>query len=320
MIKGTLLLLLSVSLAGYLFCINWLKFRYRIPRIQGHHLLYKSLVAGLVFFSFSVISFAVSWPITSKSSVLYDFSKFVFMDMTSSEFRLGVIALNSILIAWLTAHIFNWNIYRKYNKLVNQVHVDRGGSSEKITSRDDSDFRCKIAYYCDEERDEQLTTAIKSIAFDNPSPVLICLDTRKSYVGIVNEAKMLQDGDSVTGITIHPLCSGYRNEDDLCLEITTFYQECIELFEMTAEEVQSLDPVEQYRLIEQLESYVISIAYSDIKTIGRFDLEKYEEFKKSEIQMKHRIKRQREELERQLNASSDMETDIVKKFIEKILK
>ena len=93
-------------------------------------------------------------------------------------------------------------------------------------------------------------------------PVLITLNSRKIYIGVVYKI----DSDEALGKTeyfsILPLWSGYRDKDSMSLRITTFYDDHYSI-------VRSHGPTTNDRLFDQ---FKIVICSSDVATLSYFDI------------------------------------------------
>ncbi|MRJ43212.1 MULTISPECIES: hypothetical protein [Idiomarina] len=104
---GTLVVILSLTISGYIFLSNYLGTKYQVSRHQGHHLVYKAVLHGTWIHILSASLFILFWSITSKSSLLYDATELVYPSMSQSVFNFVVIAAMSTLSAFVIAAVFN---------------------------------------------------------------------------------------------------------------------------------------------------------------------------------------------------------------------
>ncbi|QDG36649.1 hypothetical protein FJN13_18310 [Alteromonas mediterranea] len=302
MFKPLLIILLGVSITGYFFLSNYIRTKYRVPKLQGHHLLYRSVLTGTILFTISAFIFAVTWKITQRSSILYDSATFIFNDLSYANFKIYLILFNSFLFGWVASHILNFKIRANYWIKVNNKHLKKIKEKIKDTTTDntlstqekesfdreelippeETDPRCIISHYLLEEDNQQHATAIKSVAFDRPRPLLISLSNNRCYVGILSEIRMPKESSLIDGISVYPLCSGYRDKETLCLKLTTFYTESVVVFSETKASVHDLSDIQKMELINTVENYRISFSFSDIVSLAMFDLKKYDEFKNQE--------------------------------------
>lgn len=302
MFKPILIILLGVSITGYFFLSNYLLTKFRVPKLQGHHLLYRSVLTGAILFTVSASIFAITWKLTQGSSFLYDSASFIFDDLSYANFKIYLILFNSFLIGWMASLVMNFKIRANYWIKVNKKHLKKIKEKRKDTTSvsplsaqesesldreelippEETDPRCIISHYLLEEDNQQHATAIKSVAFDRPRPLLISLSNNRCYVGILSEIRMPKDSSLIDGISVYPLCSGYRDKETLCLKLTTFYTESVVAFSETRASVNELSEVQKMDLINTVENYRISFSFSDIVSLAMFDLKKYDEFKNQE--------------------------------------
>lgn len=107
------------------------------------------------------------------------------------------------------------------------------------------------------------------------TPILVTLGSRKCYVGICFGEAGFDDGGS-EHLSILPLLSGYRDKDNLSLEITTNYH--------IHYESESIYTGEHDRLT--LEHFKVIIPKSEIESYSFFDIDTFKAFKETEKRCK----------------------------------
>ena len=100
--------------------------------------------------------------------------------------------------------------------------------------------------------------------FLNARPVLICLKSRKSYVGYIYEIPFF-DGEEDWNIKILPLRSGYRDKDHLHLALNNNYE-------------QFWSEAENASFQGNLHNFGIVLNWQDIETLSEWIPEIYENF------------------------------------------
>lgn len=299
MLQGTLLALLGITLAGYVFSSTYINTKYRLSKFQGHHLLYKCLFVGGFFFLLSIGFYSLTWPLTSSSTWLFDSVSLVYTELTQQQFNLGAVLINAVLMSLLTAKIFNRITFWAFNFLINSspnnekntsprsTELALGTTSETINSgpqdkisRQKSDKYYEILVYS-ECTDNNYISHVMNF-FMKPSLLLLTLESRRCYVCIPYDIKTPNDHEEPQDITIIPVYTGYRDQEDLCLELTTNYDEVISILRLSKEESQELSSSERSEKRSTLLSYRVTIPHGKIVSISSFDSGKYRQFKEKE--------------------------------------
>ncbi|MDN7136940.1 hypothetical protein J6J34_01730 [Pseudidiomarina sp. 1ASP75-14] len=313
MISVTVLALLGMALSGYLFSSRFIFSKYRLSKYQGHHLLYKCLGIGLVVFGLSAALFALTWPFTSQSSLAFEFLARAFPEMTQSQFNLYSILLLGIIGADMFARLLNRVIFRSFYILysdskndatygstshsltINQqasetdpaLTNDRRGKPKRPLLKKRSDYLLDLIVYKKCTDNGYITHVIDT--FLSPSPLLLTLDTRRCYVCYPNEVKTPLDHQEDQELSIIPLCSGYRDDKDMCLELTTVYEDVLIELSRTPDEYRALSEVDRKKAVAVLESHKITISYQRVVSIASFDESKYLNFKVHENRRRKEI-------------------------------
>lgn len=285
--------LLGIGIAGYLFLSNYIHTKFRVPKFQGHHLVYKCLYVGLFFFTLSALIYYCLWPLTSKSSFLFDKVNTVFPGITQLQFNFYCVLINTVFLAGLAAKGLNKFIGWAYWYLINhnQRTNSATGSSvavlgEKIERvknskpRSETDIMLEIEVY-QRSTDNNYIAHVMSL-FRKPRMLLITLSNRKCYVCFPYQFNTPKDHEEEKEISIIPVATGYRHSDDLCLELTTYYKIVIRILSMTGEKYNKLSLTRRRYVKELLTSYRITISYDQIVSIASFDLKQYLAFKEAE--------------------------------------
>ncbi|MCQ8848606.1 hypothetical protein NQT74_08450 [Alteromonas stellipolaris] len=295
MLPGTLLALLGITLAGYIFSSTFIHTKYRLAKFQGHHLLYKCLFVGGIFYLLSVILFYVSWPLTSKGSWLFEIVQTVFPQLNQRQFNVSIVILDTIVLAITAARLFNFLISIAVNFLINNAKkteshnsselainnsTAKSASTQRIKTREETDKWYDINVYADCTDDNYIAHIMN--CFLRPSLLLLTLESRRCYVCIPYEFKTPNDHQESQNITIIPVCTGYRDEADLCLELTTDYHEIINILKCTKEDIDKLTPSKRKEKMNTIFNYRVTIPHGQIVSISSFDLAKYRSFKEAE--------------------------------------
>jgi len=305
LINLTLLFLMAVALSGYVYQITFVHSKYRVTKFQGHHLIYRVLLSGILFFIVSAVLYKATWWITSKGSFLYDFAEFIFPSVTQESFNITIVSINAILIAFFWGKIKNFFIYTAYNILKNynsksshgkgvipRDKVKRAVPNKLKRSKTDRDYDLEVFQtFTDSHKlahiaDFYLNPRLKLF--------LLTLKSRKCYVCIPTVFKFSPDNPTAKELSFIPISTGYRHEEDLCLELTTDY---IEVINILAEDLKPSEAFNEARknAHEVLDSFKITVSYDEIYTIASFDLSKYLSFKKQENEKRVIIKKGRNE-------------------------
>lgn len=275
MLNGTILTVLTIALSGYLFNYFSINKKYLFRQATGHHLLYKCLGYGLLFFVISVVLFGFTWQWTKQSSYIFDLIAIPFPDITQGQFNLASILLISVLLSISTAKIIT--------VILMYLYRSRFKSKPRPESLSEKEWNKKLNSFYDLETYMQSTNnAFISHVIEvsiNPHLILLTLNSRRCYVGYPYLVTTPDDHQESKELVIIPLLSGYRDESDLCLEITTEYTEVKELL---GKEGSALTPEMLSEGSKKLVSYRITIPYDNVYSISSYKHSKYRDFKTKE--------------------------------------
>lgn len=210
------LLLIPILVSGYILVVANLYHFYQLHKYDGQ-LLYLKVAA---FGSFNVIA-----VMTIAASLKYFFPEFHLIEEISKSLRikkivdankaevwLVIISLCSVLssLVWVALikckdFVRGW-VYKK-DTHESIRHAARLRVLRKTLSAGSLDMML-----------------IDCIEADPKEPILITLQSRKVYVGIVNGIlEPTEDEGANSALSIFPLMSGYRNKNDLTIEFTNAY-------------------------------------------------------------------------------------------------
>jgi len=297
---------MGIALSGYVYLITGIANKFRVPKFQGYHLIYRALVHGLIFFVVSFVVYRLLFPFFSGSSELIDMVNSVFPDITQAKFNLYSILINSILIAYVVARSSNLFSYLSHNISYNfdryrRIHAVRGSPESKIPEKF---IKFPLRYTGKLKRLDIYNQATNDTfmrhileCFTNARILMVTLESRKCYVGYPYEIKTPSDGDKAQELTLLPVSTGYRHEEDLCLELTTNYEDVMRILAMTRADIDSASEEELESFKDVMDSYRITIPFSTMVTMTTFDLSKYTDFKQSE-------KKQQDDISSRRNSSN----------------
>jgi hypothetical protein len=290
---------MGIALSGYFYLTTRLITKFRVPKFQGYHLIYRALVHGLVFFVLSFLIYYCSFPLFSQSSFLIDTVISVFPNVTQAQFNLYVILLNSILFSYIGARGMNLLSYWLYNFAENygrRPGKELSSNTEppvktRKRSIKETGKSLRLAVYSDATNDTFMRHILE--CFIKARMLMVTLESRKCYVGYPNEIRTPTDGDKAQELTLLPVSTGYRHEGDLCLELTTNYEKVMYILAMAREEINNASDAQITHFNETLDSYRITIPFSQIVTMTTFDLSQYTGFKEMEGMQRDGIYRRR---------------------------
>lgn len=239
MIKLLSLLILGITISGYIFVSRFHLTKLIITKESGQHLFYRSIANGVTLWVISFALFVLFWPITSKATWIWDFS-FWFAatdELDTLNFRLGIITLNSIVLAFFLPNLA-FSIAKKIlNKSaiapsriwrINQMLIKskKAGSSKDKKKWESllNDMLSSDVHMLVLRRIAPLDLSSEFSGLfirsaDTGFPIAFTLSNRKVYIGYIPELPL----GHVNDITIIPLISGYRREADMSLEYVTPY-------------------------------------------------------------------------------------------------
>jgi hypothetical protein len=239
MIKLLSLLILGITITGYIFVSRFHLTKLIITKESGQHLFYRSIANGVCLWVISFLLFLLCWPVTSKATWLWDFSLW-FMGTDSLkiiDFRLGIITLNSIILAFLLPNIALFIAKKILKKsATKQSRVWRINQilkkSKKIGSSKVRDkLKCLLNDMLSSDVQMLILRRIAPLdlssefsglfirSADTGFPIAFTLSSRKVYIGYITDLPL----GHVNDITIIPLISGYRREVDMSLVYVTPY-------------------------------------------------------------------------------------------------
>lgn len=209
MIKPTVLLILLMSVVGYIFCKNCHLTTIKFSKSNGYHTFLSSAGFGGGIFIFSSIIFWISicwsdagfWsiPITYiLSEVSHDILPNMYIPIWCLHFtQISIIAL--LLTLTLPKFLMTLAV-----KLTKQSKSDvKRAAFKKIANTDESPEFTSICFK----------------SWEHGLPVAFTMSNKKVYIGIIAEG-----AGHLNDIIIIPLKSGYRCEAELRLEIVTHYE------------------------------------------------------------------------------------------------
>lgn len=283
MLNGTILTILIVALSGYLFNYFCITKKYLFRQATGHHLLYKCLGYGLLFLAISTLIFSYTWQWTKQSSLLFDLAAIPFPDVTQAQFNLASILVVSVLLSILMAKIKTHSLMFLYRSRFSDKPIPPSFTKKQ--------WKEKLNHFYDLETYMQSTNNayISHIieACINPHLILLTLNSRRCYVGYPYSVTTPDGHQESKELVIIPLLSGYRDENDLCLEITTEYTEVKNLLEKEKNELNTQTLIEGNR---KLASYKVTIPHENVYSISSYKHSKYRDFKNKENARRAEIK------------------------------
>lgn len=246
-------LVVVVLISGYLFSYFHLSSHYKLTRTEGWH-SYFFVAARGIFFAVSsmVLCFFIDYYdcvaklMQTYGWTLQDFSK---LAISADMLKQGSWAILTVFLAFSVGlltlagyKIFPRKKAQKIKDIVSENHLEK--------------FIVEASY--------------------TQFPIAITLKSRKAYIGICLGDELINS--KIEHIAIIPLLSGYRNKDDLSIDITNNYQ--THYIEEGIEE----------GFHEELtkEHFRIIVPTDHIETFSFFDLSTYVKFKKQELEKKRR--------------------------------
>lgn len=286
--------ILGIGMSGYLFLTNFLATKYRVPKYQGHHLIYKCFFVGLIFFCLSAFLFVVTWPITSNWSFVFDFFAVAFPQLDQPQFNFYCIILSAVLMAQICSAGLNRTLRWAYHHTKNREYSRRRAGTALIPisglhdlpnqtntlPRGYTDRMLEIEIY-QANTDNNYIAHVMSL-FTEPTMLLITLSSKKCYVCIPYQFNTPKDNEEEKEISIIPVASGFRHGDDQCLEITTYYKKILRALRISGERYERMSRRKKKYLKHLIASYRITISYDQVVSVASFDISQYRDFKESE--------------------------------------
>lgn len=178
------------AFGGYLFLTNTYATRFEAYRESGYHLIFKSVIAGLILFAISYPIAGVISPFFSSISAPYIAVSRIWGQFSPTDLSAFVL---SLLLGKFSPYCIN-RFYYSSERAIERVLKKEGSQTELILKA----------------------------AFDAKKLVEISLKNRKSYVGLV-VAFDVAPRDNKQDVAILPAMSGYRDKDTFRLQFTTNY-------------------------------------------------------------------------------------------------
>jgi len=208
------LLLLTVVVSGFLICNYDLQYFYKIHRYQGQYLYFQSALLGFnCLLIFSIVVFIIHNVFPSAIHLVQSFLDFSNLEeLKSSGFddsKFDVIAygwficisLGTILTAWI------WCLWK------------RAWLFLKAGNLDNAKIILMSQLLSDSPMDKLLFDS-----YINCDPVMLTLESRKVYVGIVTSLGEPNESYGMDQeISLLPILSGYREKDTLEVKFVTHY-------------------------------------------------------------------------------------------------
>lgn len=209
MIKPTILLVLLMTIVGYIFCKRFHVTSFKFSKSSGYHTFLgsASFGGGLFLFSFFIFWLLSLWaeaelpyiPITALlSKIIHD----VLPNMYIPVFYIHAtqISMIALLLSLLLPKFLIW--FPAWLSGKTQSLIKRYAFKEIASSDDSPEF-----------------TSITFKSWELGLPVAFTMSNRKVYIGIIAEGAY-----HVNDITLIPLKSGYRCKEEQRLELVTNYE------------------------------------------------------------------------------------------------
>lgn len=263
MIKPTILLILLISISGYIFCKNCHLTFLKFNKSSGYHTFLSSASFGGGLFALSFIMFwlltlwanAGLWhiPITSfLVGAAHDVFPNMYIPVSYIHFtQISIIAL----LLSLLLPLLLMGIAVKLTG-VSKFEIKRA-AFKKIANTDDSPEFTSICFK----------------SWEYGLPVAFTMSNNKVYIGIIAEGAY-----HVNDIMVIPFKSGYRCKDELRLELVTHYEPVFRELESKGK-TSSNDEFDMFQITLPIRE-IIHANLHDFEQIGLF--QKHETQKKTE--------------------------------------
>jgi hypothetical protein len=206
------LFLLVPLLAGYWFLHGCHLFQFRAQRLEGYRLLFDSLLIGSLFaFEGRVVSYSIVAFIPYGSEAQHKW----FSIAPPDELPYSGTALIALGLAFLALTIVN-----------------------NVVTEEEAYIKTAVRY-----GDEMLRLFIQ--AASQQDPVILTLENRKVYVGYVVISPSFRPKDSY--VSILPVVTGYRDPQDLRVNLTVDYISLWEKDEILKRKFETVIPIDSIR-------------------------------------------------------------------------
>ena len=231
-------LLLLPLIGGYFFLIQLNRTKYALQRKSGYELAFCSMAAGIFLIGFGALIYIPLINLKNEFAFIADAIRWWRMNV---HFEYSGVAFISFLSGIVLPHPINWIFFDKSDQLSKAIK-EEGESFEQLLEK----------------------------AINRTKMVSITLKNNKVYIGAVTSNYM--PGGNRRYLKIIPVYSGYRNQADLSLIITTNYAKVYEKIEEGI--LTDLDIDDDFEFI---------IAVSEIVSINIFDVTAFNHFQESAI-------------------------------------
>ena len=229
--------LLIPILGGFLFIKYCQLTKYRAVRDNGYVILFKSAICGFFFYGISFIFWRAAILDGDVNPKIPEWLDTLNHFLGSPELVPSLFSLVLIAIAVSAINFI----------------VDDDMMKRKVIKEDDDSLELTIQKAFDEEKFLQVT-----------------LDTRKVYIGKVTDT-YFRVNDEIRSIQLNPLASGYRDEANQKIVLTTYYGQ---IYEQILENPESFDV--------KISDFSVAIRYYHIISVSPFDPETYSRFQHAE--------------------------------------
>jgi hypothetical protein len=264
----SLILIAPIILCGYFFCHVHGLYKIKIEKKHGQYLYLTYFVWGLILFSTSFATLLVLYHFKNSNVgwlvFIYNHS-FVELAISSSK-PLAYSSLNPkfitlVLYSTILGLCLGYTLAKIYNRL------------SRIRYKEFSKYQFRLRALSDNPEMLMLSRAAISA-----KPLLFTLKTGKIYVGQLTEVPV-STGNSLetsSNLTIYPILSGYRDNNNKKIIITTSYTTRQKIIITTSYTTRQEPEQEQQEQEQQDPPYMTSLNRHEISTISFFDSENFE--------------------------------------------
>ena len=185
MLDAIPIIIMFAAASGFLFTDKCLRYRYEFPREQGQRLYLRAILFGLPFL-------VAAYAIYQSSLWLSQLLNLPALFSLHAQQATFIVCASNLVLAWLSAVLYN----RRLGK------TGEFDALNKAMSKNDYD-------------------AILWRGLQQNVPVLISLESRKVYVGLITRTL---DTRETSHLTLLPIFSGHRDPDTLQFQISVTYE------------------------------------------------------------------------------------------------
>lgn len=254
------LILATIVVAGFIFVLHYPPARYNHKRSEGWHTYLHAGAWGIPFaFVSFLMCFFVQWLCGAGTTELGA------QPSANEPFVIGFSFLTPAL-AWLSGkfvHCLYYGVPRITHKFIEKLKLNKGWHSWVIEHNNKAEQRQRLAISETVKHDpfEKLIVDSTNSFFT----VMVTLKSRKVYIGQITNSGV--EHGKLEHISIIPIISGYRKEDDFRLIRTVNY----------ADMYKTISP-------SRLDEFSTVIPVSEIESTRLFDDEIYEGFQELHTQ------------------------------------